>query len=67
MYENNTTDIRLEEKITFRTEGLEMVGGDQEALDILLEPGENQFIEFRNVLPKWSMQTSVSYSISLNN
>lgn len=64
LYENQTTENRLEEIITFRTKGLEMIDGNSEVIEVILEPGEQRFIEFKNTTPRWSIQTSVSYSIS---
>lgn len=63
-YENLTTNKILEETIRFKLKGLKIVGTDGDTAVVSLEPGESKLIELITTSNKWSVQTSVSYSIS---
>lgn len=58
-YENLSSKI-LNETVTFTTKGLEILGYEDNRVVVRLGPGETQFIDFRAVEPKWSIQASTS-------
>ena len=66
LYENMTPNMNLDESITFKTTGLKLVGveGDGNIVKVLNGPGESKFIELQSTMPNWSIQTSISYTIS---
>lgn len=63
LYENRTDSKRLDETITFRTTGVQIVGCTTDKLRIELGPGQTRLVELRAVEANWSVQTSVSYKI----
>ena len=63
LYENQTENRRLDETITFRTTGVQIVGCASDKLKIDLGPGQTRLVEIRAVEPNWSVQTSVTYKI----
>jgi len=63
LYENKTENKRLDETITFRTTGVQIVGCTTDKLRIELGPGQTRLVELRAVEANWSVQTSVAYKI----
>lgn len=63
LYENKTQDRRLQETITFRITGLEIVGGGTDTVRLELAPGQSQLVELRAVERTWTIQTKVAYTV----
>lgn len=63
LYENKTQDRRLQETITFRITGLEIVGGGTDRMELELGPGEKKLVELRAVERIWTIQTKVAYTV----
>ena len=65
-YENNTTDKRLKEKINITNnsniEFLDQPEGTNE-INIILDPGQNYFVELRGKTVLWKVQPYISYNI----
>ena len=65
-YENNTTDKRLKEKINITNnsniEFLDQPEGTNE-INIILDPGQNYFVELRGKTVLWKVQPYISYHI----
>ena len=64
LYENKTSNKTLEEKVTFKIEGLEIVGRRGDSVTLRVGPGESEVVELKSVSSQWSIQTSIRYSIS---
>jgi hypothetical protein len=64
LYENSTSNMTLDESITFKTSGLQLVGHDGNQVKVYIGPGESKFIELQSTMQNWSIQTSISYTIS---
>ena len=63
LYENKTQDRRLQETITFRITGLEIVGGGTDRIQMELGPGETKLLELRAIERIWTIQTKVAYTV----
>ncbi len=64
LYENNTTNKTLEEKLKFKMEGLEIVGNESaQEVQIKIKPGESKFIQLKALVPQWKIGTGVAYGI----
>ena len=68
-WKNSTTNMVLNQKMTFQLTNLHMVGRDAEErnLNFSLGPGQSEFCHFAPVVPaegtKWSMAMSMRISV----
>ena len=69
-YENNTKDKRLKEKLNIKNNSniqfLNQPEGTNE-INIVLDPGQNYFVELKSKTMFWKVQPYISYNIETIN